>query len=89
MICRSTIVAAARVIAYAAARPIVLSASLMPPSKDDDRAKEGIALRVGKGLTVASVITPNNLDDHLSDRSPGDRGTQNPELRGTRLENDS
>lgn len=33
MISRSTIAAAARVIEYAAARPIVLSAGLMPPSK--------------------------------------------------------
>lgn len=33
MISRSTIAAAARVIEYAAARPIVLSADLTPPSK--------------------------------------------------------
>ena len=33
MISLSTIAAAARVIEYAAARPIVLSAALMPPSK--------------------------------------------------------
>ena len=89
MISRSTIAAAARVIEYAAARPIVISAGLMPPSEDDDRAKAGIALRIGKGLTVANVVTPNNLDDHLSGRSPRDRGMQNPELRGTRSAIDS
>lgn len=33
MISRSTIAAASRVIEYAAARPIALCASLMPPSK--------------------------------------------------------
>ena len=33
MISRSTIAAAAKVIEYAAARPLVLSAALMPPSK--------------------------------------------------------
>jgi len=33
LISRSTIAAAARVIEYAAARPIVLSADLLPPSR--------------------------------------------------------
>jgi hypothetical protein len=43
MISRSTIAAAARVIEYAAARPIVLSAVLMPPSKPDARGDEDVA----------------------------------------------
>jgi len=42
MISRATIAAAARVIEYAAARPIVLSEDLMPPS-------EGVAQRVEAG----------------------------------------
>jgi hypothetical protein len=48
MISRSTIAAAAKVIEYAAARPIVLSAGLTPPGKGVAQGSEaGNADRLG------------------------------------------
>jgi hypothetical protein len=59
MISRSTIAAAARVIEYAAARPIVLSAGLMPPSKGvAERVEEGNAQDGGANGLVLSQPHP-------------------------------
>ena len=56
MISRSTIAAAARVIEYAAARPIVLSTGLMPPS-------EGVA-QVAAALEPARCEGDQLVHDH-------------------------
>jgi len=59
MISRSTIAAAARVIEHAAARPIVLSAELMPPSKGVAHGAEaGIAHDGGAAGPVLSQPQP-------------------------------
>jgi hypothetical protein len=50
MISRATIAAAARVIEYAAARPIVLSAGLMPPSKELAQGPETATMAALVGL---------------------------------------
>jgi len=54
LISRSTIAAAARVIEYAAARPIVLSADLLPPS----RGVEGVEAADAKDSRANGLVSP-------------------------------
>jgi len=53
LISRSTIAAAARVIEYAAARPIVLSADLLPPS----RGVEGVEAADAKDSRANGLVS--------------------------------
>jgi len=57
LISRSTIAAAARVIEYAAARPIVLSADLMPPSRG---VAQGVEADDAKDSRANGLVAPLN-----------------------------